>query len=299
MGDILHFTVQHAAGLGGGILLSKLMLMTLVRILGFPITIGFEVPLTAVYTTLQLFAVLFLAILINSLRQVQLAQPMELLKAGNMGEREPKARWLLALLGFLTLGTGYFMALSIAHPLDALLFFFAAVVLVIIGTYLLFTAGSIAILKTLRRSKRLYYRPKPFVAISGMMYRMKQNGVGLANICILSTMVLVTLSTTVSLYVGVDNVLSTRYPREILLEADSYSPDTIAWLRGEASKTLERYGLESTDTAEFRFLALPVLQHGQHFSVERGAENGLSGGGHRLNVTTLEDYNRLVDNPVC
>lgn len=287
-----------AAGLGGGILLSKLMLMTLVRILGFPITIGFEVPLTAVYTTLQLFAVLFLATLINSLRQVQLAQPMELLKAGNMGEREPKARWLLALLGFLTLGTGYFMALSIAHPLDALLFFFAAVVLVIIGTYLLFTAGSIAILKTLRRNKRLYYRPKPFVAISGMMYRMKQNGVGLANICILSTMVLVTLSTTVSLYVGIDNVLSTRYPREILLEADSYSPDTIAWLRGEASKTLERYGLGSTDTAEFRFLALPVLQHGQHFSVERGAENGLSGGGHRLNVTTLEDYNRLVDNPV-
>lgn len=290
--------ISIGAGLGAGILLSKLMLLALVKILKFPIVIGFEVPALAVYVTLQLFAVLFLATLINSLRQVRLAQPIELLRAGNVGEKEPKARWIIAVLGLVSLGTGYFLALAISHPLDALMFFFAAVVFVIIGTYLLFTAGSIALLKILRRNKRLYYRPKPFIAISGMLYRMKQNGIGLANICILSTMVLVTLSTTVSLYVGIEQVLQTRYPREILLEADSYSQGTIESIRSRTDQILTEYGLESSDLVEFRFLTFPVFQYGQRFSTDREAKDGLSGDVHQLNLTILEDYNRLVNEPV-
>ena len=166
-----------AVGLGAGVLLSKLILLVLLRILDFPVAIGFEVPRLALTTTLKLFAALFLVILAYSVGQVGLARPIELLKAEAAGEREPKARWLWTLLGLASLSAGYFLALAISHPLDALIYFFVAVVLVMVGTYLLFTTGSIALLKLLRRSKRLYYRPKPFQAISGMLYRMKQHGV--------------------------------------------------------------------------------------------------------------------------
>ena len=154
--------------MGAGVLTSKLMLLVLVRILGFPAPIGFEIPGTAVTTTLQLFAVLFAAILVNSLRQVRSVQPIELLKGSSIGEREPKARWFLAVLGFISLGIGY-LALTITHPLDALVYFFVAVIFVIVGTYLLFVVGSIAS-EAVAPQKGLYYRPTPFIAISGMLH---------------------------------------------------------------------------------------------------------------------------------
>ena len=287
-----------AVGLGAGVLLSKLILLVLLRILDFPVAIGFEVPRLALTTTLKLFAALFLVILAYSVGQVGLARPIELLKAEAAGEREPKARWLWTLLGLASLSAGYFLALAISHPLDALIYFFVAVVLVMVGTYLLFTTGSIALLKLLRRSKRLYYRPKPFLAISGMLYRMKQHGVGLANICILSTMVLVTLSTTVSLYVGLEDVLRTRYPRQIVLRLDSYDSEVMAPVQSAVAATLERHGLEAVDRVEYRFLSFPVFRVGDTFSTDRELLSGFAGSMASLQLTPLEDYNRLVAEPV-
>ena len=133
-----------------------------------------------------------------------------------------------------------------------------------VGTYLLFTTGSIALLKLLGRSKRFYYRSKPFLAVSGMLYRMKQNGVGLANICILSTMVLVTLSTTVSLYVGIEDVLRTRYPRQIVLRLDSYDSEVMAPVQSAVAATLERHGLEAVESGGVPLLELPGVQSGGH-----------------------------------
>ncbi|HHT72896.1 MAG TPA: FtsX-like permease family protein [Firmicutes bacterium] len=285
-------------GLGAGVLTSKLMLLVLVRILGFPAPIGFEIPGTAVTTTLQLFAVLFAAILVNSLRQVRSVQPIELLKESSIGEREPKARWFLAVLGFISLGIGYFLALTITHPLDALVYFFVAVIFVIVGTYLLFVVGSIALLKLLRRKKGLYYRPTPFIAISGMLHRMKQNAVGLANICILSTMVLVTLSTTTSLYVGIEEVLQIRYPREIVITAAGYGDEGIQWVKAETEAVLAGYGVSPAEVAEYRFFALPVFQYGSRFAADIEAEQGFSGSTFSLNLTPLEDYNRIAPEPV-
>ena len=112
-------------------------------------------------------------------------------------------------------GIGYYLAVITKEPLEALQTFFVAVICVIIGTYALFVAGSIALLKFLKKRKSFYYQPSHFTTVSGMIYRMKQNGVGLANICILSTMVLVVISSTVSLYAGMEDVLHTRFPREI------------------------------------------------------------------------------------
>ena len=205
-------------GLALGVALSKLVLLFLLKLLDFDVAFGLTFSLKAALITLFLFAVIFLLILLNNIRLVHFASPVELLRGDKVGEREPKAKWLLVLIGVLTLGAGYLMAVTIQNPLEALMFFFVAVVLVIIGTYCLFTAGSIAVLKLLKRNRHYYYQPEHFISVSGMMYRMKQNAVGLGNICILSTMVLVMLSATSTMFIGTESSLMGRYPREIAVQ---------------------------------------------------------------------------------
>ena len=151
----------------------------------------------------------------NQKLTVQMNRPIELLRGNNTGEREPKAKWLLALLGFICLGAGYYIAITTESPIQAILLFLVAVLLVMAGTYLLFTAGSIVILKLMRHKKSFYYRTRNFISISGMIYRMKQNAIGLASICILSTGVLLMISMTVSLYSGMHDIMVNRYPFEV------------------------------------------------------------------------------------
>ena len=132
---------------------------------------------------------------------------------------------ITSIVGFIMLGIGYGIAVTVKSPIDALGLFFLAVLAVIVGTYCLFIAGSIAILKLLKRNKRFYYKPNNFISISGMIYRRKQNAAGLANICILSTMVLVTVSTTVSLYVGQENILNEQFPRNFIVSLSNRVDD--------------------------------------------------------------------------
>ena len=202
-------------GLAAGVLLSKLVLLLLLRISRLPVQYGFEISLPAMANTAALFGVLFLLTLVWNLAGLLRSRPVELLRSASTGEREPRTKRLLALLGVVTLGAGYATALTAEDPFTALAYFFLAVVLVMIGTYCLFTAGSIALLKHLRNSPRYYYQPKHFTAVAGLLYRMKQNAVGLANICILSTMVLVTVSTTVSLYAGLEDSLDRIFPYDV------------------------------------------------------------------------------------
>ena len=202
-------------GLAAGVLLSKLVLLLLLQVSHLPVEYGFEISLPAMGRTAMLFGILFLLTLVWNLAGLLRSKPVELLHSASAGEREPKTRRLLVVLGAVTLGTGYATALTVADPVSALAYFFLAVVLVMIGTYCLFTAGSIAFLKRLRNSPRYYYQPKHFTAVAGLLYRMKQNAVGLANICILSTMVLVTVSTTVSLYAGLEGSLDRMFPYDV------------------------------------------------------------------------------------
>lgn len=204
-----------ALGLATGILLSGLITMLLFRMLAYDLPFAFRISGVAIGCTVLLFFCIFVLTLLVNLARVSCAKPIELLHGGNVGEKEPKTKWVQAILGVLFLGAGYYIALVTVNPLAAIMLFFVAVVLVMAGTYLLFSAGSIALLKLLRKNKKFYYKTKHFTTVSGMLYRMKQNAVGLANICILSTMVLVMVSTTVCLYVGVDGVLDTRFPRDI------------------------------------------------------------------------------------
>ena len=196
-------------GLELGIALDKLMILLVSAIIQSDVPFGFSISWSGILTCLILFGAIWLCSLLYNLARIQLSKPVELLRSENVGEREPKTRWLVTIFGVLCLGVGYAMAVLITDPIASLALYFVAVILVVIGTYCLFIGVSVFVLKALRKWKRFYYKPNHFINVSGMIYRMKQNGVGLANICILSTMVLVAVSTTVSLYLGIQGGLPT------------------------------------------------------------------------------------------
>ena len=213
-----------AGGLAVGMLLHKLVTLLLYRALDFGVPLGFYISWKGLTETAILFAGLIAATVLVNLVKIQVSRPIELLRGGNVGEREPKTRWLMTLLGILTLGGGYFIAVRTSSGVEAIAFYFVAVFLVIIGTYCLFTAVSVFVLKALRRNKKFYYRTGPFISVSGMLYRMKQNAVGLANICILCTMVMVMLSGTLSLWLGTEEIVGTVYPSDLQIRV-RYDPD--------------------------------------------------------------------------
>ena len=237
-------------GLITGIVFSRLMFLILFYIVQFSVPIKFEVKLFPIIVTLVLFVSINAFTLIINVFQVYRSKPIELVLGGNYGEKEPKSRLWLTIIGLASLLSGYIIAITTESPLTAISMFFIAVVLVIIGTYCLFIAGSISLLKLLRKNKHFYYNKKHFIAISSMFYRMKQNAVGLASICILSTMVLVMVSTTVSLYVGVEDILELRYPSDLSVQL--YKP--IAY-EGDYLKQLVQDYLDQNYAQEEKILS--------------------------------------------
>ena len=288
------FLLSLAGGLVIGIALDKAMFLLITRLLGAEIRLGFHFSAQAVLDTVILFVLIFLLVFLNSVRKIRFASPVELLQEGRAGEKEPKTKKILALLGVLCLGSGYYLALTIEDPVVALSTFFGAVFLVVIGTYLLFTAGSIALLKLLRRNKRYYYKPKHFIGISGMIYRMKQNAVGLANICILSTCVLVMVSSTSSLMLGLNNVMETRFPSDFVIYADEASKEDAD--RGfEAVRALqEEENLRVTDESAYSYLSFAALRDGSTFDVDEQANITDMSRVTALCFVPLEDYNAVM-----
>lgn len=274
-------------GLGLGMLLSKLMLALLLKLLHFPVAFGFEISPMALGITALLFAGIFLVTLLLNLGRIRLSKPIELLYEGNVGEKEPKTKWLLALIGLLSLGSGYTIALTIVNPLSALRLFFLAVLLVILGTYCLFTAGSIVLLKALRKNKSYYYKTSHFTTVSGMLYRMKQNAVGLASICILSTMVLVMLSSTVSLYVGLEDALRARYPRNIEVTLANATAENWSTAKKTVTKTLGNSGAVTSNLMQYRYTSCGAVRNGTTFSPLRSTD----GTDYTCYFMPLSDYN--------
>lgn len=204
-----------AIGIVVGIIFSKLMFAVLLNLLKLDTSISLNISLHSIIATIVLFILIFFTVIFFNAIRIHKLNPIDLITGAKKGEREPKSKWLIGILGIISLGSGYYLALTIENPVKAMLMFFIAVILVAIGTYFLFTSGSIIFLKILRRNKRFYYQKNHFISVSNMIYRMKQNAVGLANIAILSTAVLLILSTTVSLYVGLEDILATRYFRDV------------------------------------------------------------------------------------
>ncbi len=281
-------------GLLLGIIMDKAMYLLVGKIIGGGVPLGFFVSARVIGQTVQIFAVIFLLICINAIRQVHVADPIALLQAGNAGEKEPSTRWLLALAGLVSVGGGYYIAITVSDPVASLLLFFVAVVLVIIGTYLLFTAGSIALLKILRKNRKYYYRTRHFVSVSGMIYRMKQNAVGLANICVLSTMVLVMVSTTTSLMIGMEDVVRERYPADIMVYFKEDAPQgNQAYI--EAIRALQRErGLAVKNEMAYLYLGLSASHE---YKYEESHEIGVTSAldyMDELFLITLDDYNAVM-----
>mgnify|MGYP000600489972 FL=1 len=213
---------------------------------------------------------LYLLTLLYNLLQIRLANPIELLRGGNVGEKEPKTKGVMAVAGAACLAVAYYIAITTQNPIEVLFKFFLAVVLVIAGTYFLFTAGSIAILKMLRNNKKFYYNKKHFTAVSGMLYRMKQNAAGLASICVLSTMVLVMISMTVSMFAGVDDELKARYPYELsyTINANSMEENVNGQeLYQTIADTIEKQGRKITDSSMCSYFQIFMKRSGSEFEM--------------------------------
>lgn len=257
--------ISIGAGLVFGALLSQLMFLILLRLVGAGPQFSFELQPMMACSIAAVFGVVFLAVLLNNLRQVHFANPVELLRGGQVAEREPKTRWPLVLVGLASLGGGYAISLLVQSPINAILLFFVAVLLVILGTYCLFMAGSTAVLKCMRSRKGFYYKPNHFISVSGLLYRMRQNANGLSNICILSTMVLVTVSTTVALYIGMDEVSHSLYPRMLSI---AYTDAKAAEVTDAVDRVLDRYGLAPQNVQRYHQLKVSALREGDSFSTD-------------------------------
>ena len=245
---------------------SKLLQLVLVRLIGGEATFGLNISLMSIGYTAAFFGALFLLLLLNTIRIIHLSNPVQLLRAGSEGEREPRSKWILALLGAVCLAAGYIISLRTNAALYAIQYFFPAVILVIIGTYLTFIALSVVVLKALRKNRRYYYKTSHFATVSGLIYRMSRNAAGLASICILSTMVLVTVSTTVSLYKGVDAYAAVRWPQDMTLTlmTDTRTntvPDVAPVLR-VVDDTMTRSGLTQSNVHGYRTVRFSTLRSG-------------------------------------
>ncbi len=282
--------ISLTLGLGSGILLDKLMYLILARLMGDVAQLGFYVSTPSIVACLCLFGGIHLCTLFSSVVRIGKNNPAELLNSQNAGEREPRAKWIISLLGLVTLGAGYYISIVTESPLDALALFFVAVILVIIGTYLLFTTGSIALLKLLKKNKRFYYKPTHFINVSGMLFRMKQNAVGLANICILSTMVLVMLSTTTSLWLGLEEQLTSTCPRDIVFNIYNSDSEYAQHVLDVAEQTARDNGVDARNRMVYEYL------HDVGNMTEAGVENSddTQSFSPRILMATLEDYNRYL-----
>lgn len=289
--------ISLTLGLLGGMLLSKLLFLLLLNVLGIQTSIAFMVSVPMIVTTILLFGGIFLLTLLSNLLQVKLSNPINLLKGGQTGEKEPRSSIILTILGVLSMGGGYWIALTVKDPVTALSLFFLAVILVIIGTYCLFTSGSIAVLKLLRKNKRFYYKRKNFIPVSGMIYRMKQNAVGLANICILSTMVLVTVSTTVSLFVGQQDILDSRYPRDYAISVTD-SEENRQKVDELMHKHADDAGVNPVGVVRYRSFKLALYQQENSFLTDIPSDAQTSSALQHVVAVTfvpLEDYNQVAN----
>lgn len=291
--SMIVFLVSMVLGIGIGILLDKAFYLLIAKMLNASIALGFYISYQSIVNSIILFLIIFVLMYLFSLIQINLSNPIELLHGDQHGEKEPKTKWLLAIIGLICLGTGYYMSVSIQDPVTAFAFFMVAVILVVIGTYMLFTAGSIVILKLLRKNKRYYYKTNHFISVSNMIYRMKQNAVGLGNICILSTMVLVMLSTTISLWVGMNDIIETRFPRDITVSINSVDSNQALYTIDDMNYAIEQAGIQTEDELVYRTLSVSAFNQGNTYTF--GNENMSLQDISNVVVLyfiTLDDYNR-------
>ncbi len=287
-------------GLAVGVAVSKLAELLLLNIMHGNVTFTFTVSPRAMLLTAAVFCIIHALLLIKALLQIRTASAVNLFRSESAGEKPPRANWVLAILGLILLAVAYYLAVTIKQPLVAMAMFFVAVILVILATYLLFIAGSVAVCRMLQKNRRYYYKARHFVSVSSMAYRMKRNGAGLASICILSIMVLVTVSSTTGLYFGSEDSLRSRYPRDITLIAKAEDVSMLSDEKRDAARELvDAYVAEHDATAhnfrDFRVVSVTgAMKDGAITTDPQEAGMHITDSTiYQVNFLPLPDYNRI------
>lgn len=281
-------------GIGLGIIFDKLMLLVLLKLFSAGVSFGFSItPITIVFSVLLFGGIYFLLLLYTVIKIARL-RIVALLKDENKGEKEPKSRWILAIIGLALIGYGYYTAQTVQNPIKALTVFFFAVVAVIIGTYLVFMAVSITVLKIMKNNKNFYYKPKNFISVSGLLYRMKRNAVGLANICILSTMVLVTMGSTSALYAGMEKSYNERFPRQLMIAGYHSTSDKLKEIENNVKLAAKEAGTEVQDLVSYNSVPMIGRLIDDKFNFEANLGVDLANV-KMIVVLQLKDYNKFAN----
>ena len=290
--------VSLGAGLLGGILFSKVGQLAMIYLLEGKVNFSFSVNIEILFLTLKVYGVIFFLILVYGILQILRTKPLDLLKSESLGERPPKANWLTAILGTILLAGAYFLSITVKEPVAIVWLFFVAVIMVIGATYLLFMAGSVTLCKILKKNKKYYYKTNHFVSLSSMMFRMKRNGAGLASICILSTMVLVMVSGTVSLFLGTEDSLRSRYPRNLVVNTPSLEEGVVSQVSQIVEGALKKYGVQEENTLHYRQLVMSGMAEGNRMILDYANSGEFSYTEYenvrQIMVVPVEDYNRIM-----
>ena len=281
-------------GIGLGIIFDKLMLLVLLKLFSAGVSFGFSITPIAIVFSVLLFGGIYFLLLLYTVIKIARLRIVALLKDENKGEKEPKSRWILAIIGLALIGYGYYTAQTVQNPIKAILVFFYAVIAVIIGTYLVFMAVSITVLKIMKNNKNFYYKPKNFISVSGLLYRMKRNAVGLANICILSTMVLVTMGSTSALYAGMEKSYNERFPRQIMIDDYNSTSDKLKEIENNAKTAAKEAGTEVEDMVSYNSVPIVGRLVEDKFNFESNIGIDLSNV-KMIVVLELKDYNKTAN----
>ena len=286
--------ITLVVGIGLGILFDKLMLLILLKLFSATVTFGFSITPIAIVFSVLLFGGVYFLLLLYTVIKIARLRIVALLKDENKGEKEPKSRWILAIIGLALIGYGYYTAQTVQNPIKAITVFFFAVIAVIIGTYLVFMAVSITVLKIMKNNKNFYYKPKNFISVSGLLYRMKRNAVGLANICILSTMVLVTMGSTSALYAGMEKSYNERFPRQLMIAGYHSTSDKLKEIENNAKLSAKEAGTEVEDMVSYNSVPIVGRLVEDKFNFESNIGIDLSNV-KMIVVLELKDYNKTAN----
>ena len=289
--EMLLFAVMNLiAGLVLGVLLNRLAFALLLKAMRFNVPISYEFQIASVIIIGILFSGIFVFLMILNAIKIRVSRPLELLREKKSGEKTGRFLSIRALIGVAILGSAYYISQSIESPIKALGWFFVAVILVVIATYILFDAGSIALLRFLKNRKAFYYRPINFISVSNLIFRMRKNAMGLASICILSTMVLVTLGTTGSLQFGAQEVINKTSPTDFTFRNMYRNPEETAEYSKEAKQLAASASSKVTDYFEYSYILTGGNQEGNVLDTNVKKLGALPES--MVVLVSVEDYNR-------
>lgn len=294
--SILIYVIVLVVAIVLGLLFSKLIFLLLLNMAKITVDASFSISPKAIVDSIIFYALITGINLFVNLIQVGKANPAELMSEAKGGEKEPKHLFILSLIGILMIGYGYYLAIFAKINSEIFLDFFLAVLLVIIGTYFVFTSGSIAILKRMKKNTKKYYQGANFITVSGMLYRMKKNGASLSNICIFATMVMITVICTISIYFGMDSIISFKYPRDIVVDFIGADETVVVNLEKILTEEESMYQMSPKDTLYYQYKKLFLTKEGSNFRITKDDDNYVNR--TSLILMTAAEYQRLSGNSV-